>query len=241
MNKPKPGELHLIPVSLGHEDPHYWLPPATQQQARELTYYIAEKAKTARRFLKQINTPHEIRDITIHELQRGTQLQEIQTWLDVLKQGQSIGLVSEAGCPAVADPGAQVVQLAHQRGYRVIPHVGPSSILLGLMASGLNGQQFVFHGYAPKQPPARTQQLKQWERLSRQHQQTQILIETPYRNQAMLQSLIQSLDDSTMLCVASALNTTDETVISQSVHDWKQQNRHPELDKLPTLFLYLAQ
>jgi len=241
MNKPKPGALHLIPVSVGHDDPHYWLPPATQQQARELTHYIAEKAKTARRFLKQINTPHEIRDITIHELQRGTRSHEIQTWLDVLKQGQSIGLVSEAGCPAVADPGAQVVHMAHKLGYRVIPHVGPSSILLGLMASGLNGQQFVFHGYAPKQAHARTQQLKQWEQLSRQHQQTQILIETPYRNQAMLHSLIQSLGDTTRLCVASALNTANETVISQSVADWKQQNSYPELDKLPTLFLYLAQ
>lgn len=241
MTKPEPGQLHLIPVSLGHDDPHYWLPPHTQQQAQALTVYIAEKAKTARRFLKQINTPHEIRDITIHELHRSTPAQDIHAWLQALSRGQSIGLVSEAGCPAVADPGANVVRLAHDLGYRVIPHVGPSSILLGLMASGLNGQQFVFHGYAPKQAAARTQQLKQWERLSRQHQQTQILIETPYRNQAMLQSLLQTLDDTTLLCVARSLNTPDEYVSSQTVQRWKTQPTAVTLDKLPTLFLYLAQ
>ncbi len=235
----KTGQLHLIPVGLSDADPAGWLPPLVRQTAARLTTYIAENAKTARAFLKQIGTDHAIQDITIHTLGRRTSTTEIRQWLQPLKVGEHIGLVSEAGCPAVADPGAVVVGLAHQLGYQVVPHVGPSSILMGLMASGLNGQQFVFHGYAPVEPQARAQQLKSWETQSRKLNQTQILIETPYRNEAMFRTLTGSLHGHTRLCVARAVTGQDEWIMTQSVQAW-QSGRPPKLARIPTLFLYLA-
>lgn len=233
------GQLHLIPVGLGSADTRYWLPHAVQETARELRIYIAENAKSARSFLKQIDTRHVMTDITIHELGKRPAIDQIRTWLGPLASGESMGLVSEAGCPAVADPGASVVAMAHQLGYRVVPHVGPSSLLLGLMASGLNGQQFAFHGYAARQPAERTRQLKGWEGLSHRHRQTQILIETPYRNEALYDALLQHLQGHTQLCVARALTTADEWIRTQPVHAWRQAPR-PELAKMPTLFLFLA-
>ncbi|HLR14056.1 MAG TPA: SAM-dependent methyltransferase [Burkholderiaceae bacterium] len=233
------GHLHLIPVGLGNTDPRQWLPPATQEVAQQLRVYIAENAKTARAFLKQVGTAHVIADITMHELERQPAPDQIRRWLEPLATGTDIGLVSEAGCPAIADPGAQVVDMAHHLGYRVVPHVGPSSLLLGLMASGLNGQQFAFHGYAPRQAPARARQLKTWEAASRRHRQTQMFIETPYRNAALYDALVQNLQDSTRLCIARALTTADEWIATRSVRAWREGPR-PELARMPALFLFLA-
>ena len=231
--------LHLIPVSLGEAPTSSWLPEDVRATASRLTTYIAENAKTARIFLKQVGTLGPLQDITVHTLSPRTTAGEITAWLKAMPPGSEIGLVSEAGCPAVADPGSQVVELAHGMGILVRPWVGPSSILLGLMASGLSGQQFAFHGYAPIDPTERAKTLKQWELQSARHSQTQMLIETPYRNAAMFATLLAALKGDTRLCVARALTTPDEFVMTRAVRDWKKETA-PMLDKLPTLFLFLA-
>jgi 16S rRNA (cytidine1402-2'-O)-methyltransferase len=233
------GILHLIPVGMGDAPTSVWLPAHVQQVAGELTHYIAENAKSARAFLKQIGTTHPLQEITIHTLTAKTSAQEIRQWLVPLHNGVDIGLVSEAGCPAVADPGARVVRQAHEQGLTVSPWVGPSSILLGLMASGLDGQRFAFHGYAPVNSAERARQLKAWEMYSRKHQQTQLLIETPYRNEAMFDTLLDALSGTTQLCVARALTTPEQWIQTHTVADWKQRPK-PHLSKLPTLFLFLA-
>jgi 16S rRNA (cytidine1402-2'-O)-methyltransferase len=233
------GTLHLIPVSLGEAAPERWLPADARALAGSLDTYVAENAKTARAFLKQIGTVRPLQEITIHTLTPKTDTAQIQQWLAPVRQGRDLGLVSEAGCPAVADPGAGVVAAAHRLGITVRPWVGPSSILLGLMASGLDGQRFAFHGYAPVDPAERARQLRAWEQHSARHHQTQLLIETPYRNAAMFATLLATLRADTRLCVARSLTTGDEWVRTFSIADWKTRPA-PELDKRPTLFLYLA-
>lgn len=233
------GTLHLIPVGLGDAPPSIWLPDDVRRLAGRLDTYIAENAKTARAFLKLIGTTRPLQEIIIHTLAKDTDARQIRQWLEPLRAGGEIGLVSEAGCPAVADPGARVAAMAHALELRVAPWVGPSSLLLGLMASGLDGQRFTFHGYAPVKPDERSRSLKAWEAASRQHAQTQLFIETPYRNQAMFQSLLQSLKGDTQLCVARSLTTPDEWIRTYSIAQWKQRPE-PELAKQPTLFLFLA-
>lgn len=233
--------LHLIPVPLGEAANELWLPAAVQQQASELRCFIAENAKTARAFLKQMGTIHPLQDITIYQLDKhNSSKKQILQWLQSPEAAQGIGLVSEAGCPAVADPGALVVAMAHDLGFTVKPHVGPSSILLGLMASGLDGQSFCFHGYVPKQSDQQTRTLKQWEHQSNKRQQSQIFIETPYRNTALFESLMSTLAPTTRLCVARALTTPEEWVRTHTISQWRNQPA-PELHKLPTLFLFQAQ
>ncbi|CAB3919006.1 Ribosomal RNA small subunit methyltransferase I [Achromobacter pulmonis] len=233
------GALHLIPVGLGEANPDSWLPADARALAGTLDTYIAENAKTARAFLKLIGTTRPLQEITIHTLTDKTDAAQINAWLEPLRHGGEIGLVSEAGCPAVADPGAKVVDTAHRLGLTVKPWVGPSSILLGLMASGLDGQRFAFHGYAPVDAGERAKQLKAWEQQSARHNQTQLLIETPYRNAAMFATLLASLKGDTKLCIARALTTADEWIATRTIADWKKQPA-PQLDKMPTLFLYLA-
>lgn len=233
------GTLHLIPVGLGDAPPAAWLPEEVRVLAGRLDTYIAENAKTARAFLKLIGTTRPLQEITIHTLAKDTDDRQIRQWLEPLRGGGEIGLVSEAGCPAVADPGARVAAAAHAMGVQVAPWVGPSSLLLGLMASGLDGQRFTFHGYAPVKPDERARSLKAWESASRQHSQTQLFIETPYRNDAMFQSLVQTLKGDTRLCVARSLTTKDEWIRTRSIAQWKQEPA-PELAKQPTLFLFLA-
>ncbi|NLC37468.1 MAG: SAM-dependent methyltransferase [Alcaligenaceae bacterium] len=235
----KPGTVHLIPVGLGDAPPSSWLPEDVRLLAARLDTYIAENAKTARAFLKLIGTARPLQEITIHTLSKDVDARQIRQWLEPLRQGGEIGLVSEAGCPAVADPGARVAAMAHSLGLRVAPWVGPSSLLLGLMASGLDGQRFTFHGYAPVRPDERARTLKAWEAASRQHSQTQLFIETPYRNDAMFQSLLQTLKGDTQLCVARSLTTTDEWIRTHSIAEWKQKPA-PDLAKKPALFLFLA-
>lgn len=233
------GTLHLIPVGLGEAAIHDWLPQEVQRTAGTLKIYIAENAKTARAFLKLTPLAHPLQDITIHELGPRVDDPTLLSWMQALRQGHDIGLVSEAGCPAVADPGARAVTIAHHWGITVKPWVGPSSILLGLMASGLDGQRFAFHGYAPVDAGERIKQLKAWELISSKQKQTQMLIETPYRNQAIFASLIEHLKGNTRLCVARALTSSSEWVRTLTVAQWKTQPT-PVLDKHPTLFLFLA-
>lgn len=233
------GTLHLIPVGLGDAALSTWLPEDVRMLAGRLDTYIAENAKTARAFLKTTGTVRPLQEITIHTLDRDSDAAQIRQWLEPLRRGGEIGLVSEAGCPAVADPGARVVAMAHSMDLEVAPWVGPSSLLLGLMASGLDGQRFAFHGYAPVKPDERARSLKAWETASRQHCQTQLFIETPYRNDAMFQSLLQTLKGDTRLCVARSLTTADEWIRTYSISEWKKQPA-PDLAKKPTLFLFLA-
>lgn len=239
MNAPAPGTLHLIPVSLGDAPPERWLPAEARTLAGQLDTYIAENAKTARAFLKAIGTVRPIQEITIHTLDAKADERDIAAWLKPVAAGGRIGLVSEAGCPAVADPGARVARAAHEMGIRVQPWVGPSSLLLGLMASGLDGQRFAFHGYAPVDAAERARQLRDWEQASARYNQTQMLIETPYRNAAMHAALLATLRPTTLLCVARSLTTDREWIKTLSIADWKRQPA-PQLDKQPTLFLFLA-
>lgn len=233
------GALHLIPVGLGDAPLERWLPAEVRALAATLDTYIAENAKTARAFLKLTGTALPLQEITIHTLSDKVDAAQIRGWLQALENGKDIGLVSEAGCPAVADPGAKVAAIAHDMGLTVRPWVGPSSILLGLMASGLEGQRFTFHGYAPVDAGERAKQLRSWEQESARHNQTQLLIETPYRNAAMFNTLLATLKNDTRLCVACSLTTQDEFVLTLSIAQWKKQTP-PLLDKKPTLFLYLA-
>lgn len=231
--------LHLIPVGLSEAPVSQWLPQEAQAIASKIDVYIAENAKTARAFLKLIGTVKPIQEITIHTLTSKTTPQEMRDWLKTPGKEGNIGLVSEAGCPAVADPGALVVNEAHKLNIKIVPWVGPSSILLGLMASGLDGQRFAFHGYAPVQPLERAKQLKQWEDISVKLKQTQLLIETPYRNMAMFQTLLNTLKPSTRLCIARALTSDKEWIKTHTIAEWKKQTP-PDLDKQATLFLFLA-
>lgn len=233
--------LHLIPVGLGATAPSLWLPSEVQAIARQLTIYIAENAKSARAFLQQIEPLQPIREITIFTLdKRGTPKEEILRWLSHPKgQTHGIGLVSEAGCPAVADPGAAIVAQAHALNIPVRPYVGPSSLLLALMASGLNGQRFSFQGYLPIHTEERRQRLHALEQQSAREHSTQLFIETPYRNQALFDDLCHILHPDTQLCIARALTTAEEWIRTQSIAQWRTQPP-PHLDKQPTLFLFLA-
>lgn len=239
MQSKTPATLHLIPVGLSEAPIDTWLPRAAQQNGAALTHYIAENAKTARAFLKLLALERPIQEIEIQTLTAKTDDQTIRGWLEPLKKNHSIGLVSEAGCPAVADPGARVVAIAHDIGVPVKPWVGPSSILLGLMGSGLDGQRFAFHGYAPVKPDERARQIKQWEQLSSRLSQTQILIETPYRNAAMFDSLLQTLSPKTKLCVACDVTGEHEWLRTMTITNWKKSPK-PELAGKPTLFLFQA-
>ena len=241
------GTLYLIPNSLGPGALDEVLPASVRQTTAQLDYFIAENAKTARAFLKLVSTTHPLgkplQEIEIRELNINTAASELPALLAPLLAGRNAGLVSEAGVPAVADPGADLVRLAHQKNIPVKPLVGPSSILLALMASGLNGQSFAFQGYLPTDSGQRGNRLRQLEQRSRQEKQTQIFIETPYRNEAMLEAIANHCTSSTLLTVATDLTLETETVRTQSVQIWKNEitaGRFPDFKKKPTVFLLLA-
>jgi len=233
------GCLYLIPTNLSDAfRPQAILPQEVIATAQRLNFYVAENAKTARAFLKVLDVGRPIQGISIRELNDRQGQDELAELVKPLLDGHDMGLVSEAGAPGVADPGATLVALAHRLNIGVMPLVGPSSILLGLMASGLNGQRFAFHGYLPQEKSARVKVIQELERESRQRGMTQIFIETPYRNHAMLADLLESLAASTRLCVASDLTGANQTIIQRSVTEWRK-NPAP-LRKVPALFLFLA-
>jgi 16S rRNA (cytidine1402-2'-O)-methyltransferase len=241
------GTLYLIPNSLGPGALDEVLPASVRQTTAQLDYFIAENAKTARAFLKLVSTTHPLgkplQEIEIRELNINTAASDLPSLLAPLLAGRNAGLVSEAGVPAVADPGADLVRLAHQKNIPVKPLVGPSSILLALMASGLNGQSFAFQGYLPTDSGQRANRLRQLEQRSRQEKQTQIFIETPYRNEAMLEAIANHCTSSTLLTVATDLTLETESVRTQPVQIWKNEitaGRFPDFKKKPTVFLLLA-
>lgn len=233
------GILYLVPTTLGNEDTAVYLPQHVISIIHSLDEFIVENAKTARQFLKQCNTPIPQSQITIHELDKHAAHFSQPEIFDGLLEGKNVGLMSEAGCPGVADPGAEVVALAHRKKIKVVPLVGPSSILLALMSSGLNGQQFYFHGYLPKEKKECVAAIKKIEQHSLKNNCTEIFIETPYRNQQLFQLLVDTCQPHTSLCVATDLNMITEIVQTKSIGAWKKEI--PVLNKKPCVFLLLLQ
>ncbi|MBK9395436.1 MAG: SAM-dependent methyltransferase [Uliginosibacterium sp.] len=233
------GSLHLLPVGLSTADPASSHPAQVLRQFDALDYFIVERAKTARAELKRLGYSRPIQAAELLEIPEKPDRASLDALLAPLQAGRDGGLMSEAGCPAVADPGALVVRRAHELGLRVIPYVGPSSLLLALMASGLNGQSFAFHGYLPQKPDERAQAIKQLEKESAKYKRTQLFIETPYRNTAMLASLLESCAPSTLICVARGLTSSSEWLCTRSAAGWKKSDL-PDLDRQPTVFLLLA-
>ena len=233
------GTLYLIPVPLGPTSPQYSLTPAALATIRPLSHFVVEQAKTARAFLKAAGTDKPLQELQLSELNEHTKADALSQLLAPLLAGHDVGLLSEAGCPAVADPGANLVALAQKENIRVVPLIGPSSLLLALMASGLNGQRFAFQGYLPAKEAERTKTLRELESESRKRHQTQLFIETPYRNRAMFDAILGSCQPGTRLTVATDLTLPGETVRTLSIQQWKKQTP-PDIERRPTVFLLLA-
>ena len=233
------GTLYLIPVPLGPGEPADVLPPMTVTVVRPLTHFVVEQAKSARAFLKQIGTDTPLQSLHLSELNEHTPAGEIDHLLAPLRAGHDLGLLSEAGCPAVADPGALLVARAHALGIRVVPLVGPSSLLLALMATGLDGQRFAFHGYLPAKEPERSKVLRELESESRKRKQTQLFIETPYRNKALFETCLRVCQPETRLSVATELTLPGESIRTRRISAWKKETP-PEFERRPSVFLLLA-
>lgn len=235
-----PGQLYLIPVSLGEAPRAATIPEDIRRIAGSITDFVVENAKTARHELKRLGHPGPLRDLRIETLDDSLDDAALDALLaPAIAAGRNIGLMSEAGCPAVADPGSRLVARAHLRGVPVRPLVGPSSILLGLMGSGLNGQSFAFHGYLPVEEPALMRRLRELESDSRAHRRTQLFIETPYRNERLFRALLATCQGSTQLCLAKNLTTPDEWIQTRTIAAWRGREL-PSLAKQPTMFLILA-
>lgn len=227
--------LYLIPVLLGETSIEKVIPSYNTGIISELKFFIVENIRTARRFLKKCNPEIDIDELIFLELNKHTDKKDISGFLDPMKRGVSIGVMSEAGCPGIADPGADVVAIAQQKGYKVVPLVGPSSILMAVMASGFNGQSFAFHGYLPIDSNERINKLKQLETICYKEDQTQLFIETPYRNMKLAEDILEHCKPQTQLCIATNISCEDEQIITKSVKAWK--GNLPDLNKKPTIFL----
>ncbi len=227
--------LYLIPVTLGDTPHERVLPAWNREVVSGIRHFVVEEIRTARRFLRRMDREFPIDDCRFYEMGKHAEGQ-FSECLRPLAEGQSVGVISEAGCPAVADPGALVVALAQQRGYRVVPLVGPSSMILAVMASGLNGQSFAFNGYLPVPPDERARRLKALESRAWNEGQTQLFIETPYRNKKMFDAALQHLRPQTRLCVAAGITTPDEWIRTKTIQAWKRDTL-PDLSKVPAIFL----
>lgn len=229
------GKLYLIPTTLGDENPYMVLPSDILPIIKSIRHFFVEDIRSARRFIKKIDPDNNIDAITFFEINKRTRYTDLTEFFAEHAAENDLGIISEAGCPGVADPGADVVRIAHQKGIIVKPFVGPSSILLSLMASGLNGQEFAFSGYIPVKHPARGKTIKHLEHRVYYENQTQIFIETPYRNNTLMQDLIKSLDEKTLLCVACDLTLETEYIATKTVREWKKGV--PDFHKRPAIFL----
>jgi len=229
------GKLYLIPTKLGDSDYTSIFPELNKKIIVSLKSFIIEDLRSARRFLKSIQYPGNFDDVKFYTLNEHTQENETYEYLDVVFKGDNIGLLSDAGMPCIADPGNIIVQRAHRENIKVIPLIGPSSIFLALAASGFNGQQFCFHGYLPIKENERIKKLKELEKNSSQNKQTQLFIETPYRNQNIFESIIKTCNADTMLCIACDLTLESEYIKTKTVSEWKKQN--PPIQKRPAVFL----
>ena len=233
--KKKCGNLYLIPSSLGNQDTRKILPGYNISIMNQLDEFIVENARTARRFLKSAGYTQSLDKLKFHILDKHTNIAEYSSFLNSVLNGKNIGLLSEAGTPCIADPGAAIVKIAHQKNIKIIPLIGPSSIILSLMASGFNGQNFAFHGYLPIENNARAKKIKEIEKTVFREDQTQIFIETPYRNMKLLNSLIENCSKKTILCIACDITLDSEFIKSKSIYEWKKNI--PEVNKRPTVFL----
>lgn len=231
--------LYLIPVTLGDTPIERVLPAYNKEVILSIRHFIVEEVRTARRFLKQVDRNINIDELTFYPMGKHADAALFSKYLDALRKGEDMGVISEAGCPAVADPGADVVAIAQREGHKVVPLVGPSSILLAVMGSGFNGQSFAFHGYLPIAPADRAKRLKQLESRSAAEHQTQLFIETPYRNHKTIADILATCNPRTKLCIASGLTTDKEYICSKTIKEWKQTTL-PDLNKIPTIFAIYA-
>ena len=230
------GKLYLIPTTLGEEtEPLEVMPLSVKKVVEQIDYYIVENEKSARRFIKKISPKKAQPSLQLMLLDKYAEEIETSTYLDICNQGINVGLLSEAGVPAVADPGATIVKLAHQKNIQVVPLVGPSSILMAMMSSGLNGQNFAFNGYLPIDKGDRKRTIKDLEKLSLDKNQSQIFIETPYRNEKMFSDLKAALSPTTYLCIAADITLPTEYIKTMMIKDWKYQQ--PDLHKKPAIFI----
>lgn len=230
-----PGKLYLIPNTLGSAETGQTIPSEVAQMAVKLRHFIVEDLRTARRYLRLLDRQMDIDGSQFFMLNKRTSPAQWSEYLKPLKAGHDVGIISEAGCPGVADPGAEVVKMAHEAGIQVVPMVGPSSILLAMMASGMNGQSFAFVGYIPIKKEDRLKMIKQLENRSRNEHQSQLFIETPFRNNHLAQDIIDSCAPKTRLCIACNLTMPDEYVVTKTIAQWK--GKLPELHKKPTIFI----
>ncbi len=228
-------KLYLIPNLLSDSPWQQVLPAFNAEIINSINYFIVEDTRNARRFLKKVNRDINIDALTFMELNKHTPELQKNSYLDFVRQGNDMGIISEAGCPGVADPGAEIVKLAHRRNITVVPLVGPSSILLALMASGLNGQNFAFTGYLPVKKPDRLKRIQQLENQAVQHRQSQIFMETPYRNGHLLNDLLSTCQPGTSLCIAADITSGNEMIKTRTIAEWKKNI--PVLDKLPVIFI----
>lgn len=232
------GKLYLIPTPMG--ETAWWdtaLPAGNRAVIDSIAYFVVENVRTARRFLARSGISRAIDELTFAELNEHTPAEEVETLLTpLLKEGKNIGIMSEAGLPCIADPGALLVAAAHRHGVEVVPLVGPSSITLALMASGANGQSFAFNGYLPVKPPERAKAIRHFERRAHAEGQSQIFIEAPYRNRRLFEDILSTCDPRTMLCIACDLLEPDQYVRSQNIAAWKK-NGAPAIDKRPAIFI----
>jgi len=228
------GTLYLIPVPLAEEVSHKTFTPYLVDTINQIDTYIVENSKTARRFLKEAGLKTPQKDLIVHDYGKHNRT-DLGQFFNELKAGKDVGLMSEAGCPGIADPGADIVAEAHKHGIKVVPLVGPSSILLALMASGFNGQSFAFWGYLPIDKEQRTKRIKDLDLSASRYKQTQIFIETPFRNNQLFEEVLKSCKPNTQICVASNLTAEDEFIKTQSVYNWRKEEI--DLHKKPTIFL----
>ncbi len=228
--------LFLIPVTLGDTEIDKVLPPYNRELILQMRYFIVENIRTARRFLKKTDPSINIDELTFYELNKHTSPESISSFLKPVSEGFSVGIISEAGCPAIADPGADVVAIAQQKDIPVVPLVGPSSILMALMASGFNGQSFAFHGYLPINSEQRISEIKQLEQRIYTENQTQLFIETPYRNGKLIEDLLKICKPSSKLCIAADITCASEYIHTKTVSEWKK-SQLPDLSKRPCIFL----
>jgi 16S rRNA (cytidine1402-2'-O)-methyltransferase len=232
----KQGSIYLIPTTLGDTaETADVIPVKIYQVINTIDEYIVENEKSARHYLKKLGIVKPLQEIVLHPLNKHTDVKQIGSYLNSIYEGKNIGVISEAGCPGVADPGADVVKLAHKKKIKVIPLVGPSSILLALMASGFNGQSFAFNGYLPKERDERIKKIKELEKLVQQKHQTQLFIETPYRNMHLMEDVLGTCNSETLLCIACDISLPTEFIKTKTIKDWKTQL--PDINKRPAIFL----
>lgn len=232
------GKLFLIPTTIAESTQHSVIPSSVIEALKHIDHFLAEDIRTARRYLSSLKIYDSIEPLHFSVLNKETREQDLPELFAPIREGKNIGVLSESGCPGIADPGALAARYAHQHGIQVIPLTGPSSILLALMASGLTGQNFAFHGYLPIDGKESTEAIRSFEKESRSKRQTQIFIETPYRNNAMAGNLLKALHEDTLLCIAIDITGKDESIITKPIKAWRKDK--PELPKSPAVFLFLA-